>query len=118
VPYDPQLALRVERQLAVRGVAFQSKKMMGGLAYLVNDKMCVGIEKSRLMVRLAPEEEADALAQPGCKPMDFTGSPMRGHVFVDAAALDDESTLGAWLQRALDFNPRAKSSKKSRREKS
>lgn len=115
MPYDPVLAARVERQMTARGVRFQPRKMMGGLAYLVNDKMCVGIEKERLMVRLDPAEETAALALPGCKPMDFTGRPMRGFVFVEAGALRDEETLGTWLQRALDFNPRAKRSKRTSR---
>jgi hypothetical protein len=68
-------------------------------------KMCVGVEKARLMVRLDPAVEAEALARPGCQPMDFTGRPMKGYVFVHPEAYESESQLRHWLTLALDFNP-------------
>ena len=57
--------------------------------------------------------EATGMKRPGCKPMDFTGRPMKGYVFVDPAGTDTEAALREWLQLALDFNSKAKSSKKS-----
>jgi hypothetical protein len=74
--------------------------------------MCVGVEKSRLMARIDPEVYEAALKRKGCRPMDFTGRPMRGFVFVDAEGFASTHDLSSWLQLALDFNPRAKSSKK------
>ena len=86
--------------------------MMGGLCFMVDDKMCLGVTGSRLMVRLDPEVEAEALKRPGCKPMDFTGRPMKGYVFVHPEGLDSEADLSHWLDLALAFNPKARRSKR------
>jgi hypothetical protein len=75
--------------------------------------MCVGVEKARLMVRLDPAVEGDALSRLGCKPMDFTGRPMRGYVFVHPEGCESEAQLGHWIGLALEFNPRAKASRKT-----
>jgi TfoX/Sxy family transcriptional regulator of competence genes len=76
--YDSALADRVTDLLTARRVSFETKSMMGGLCFMVDGKMCVGVEKSRLMVRLDPAVEGEALKQRGCRPMDFTGRPMKG----------------------------------------
>ena len=86
--------------------------MMGGLCFLVDDKMCVGVEKERLMVRLDPEIYEQVLKRKGCVPMDFTGRPTRGFVFVKADGYSADGDLAMWLDLALKFNLRAKSSKK------
>jgi TfoX/Sxy family transcriptional regulator of competence genes len=93
-------------------VAFEEKRMMGGLCFLVNGKMCVGVEKDRLMARTDPDIYEQCLGRKGCFPMDFTGRPMRGFVFVNAEGYCADHDLASWLQLALDFNPRAKSSKR------
>lgn len=89
--------------------------MFGGLCYLVDDKMCVGIIKDDLMIRIDPQMEATALSKTGCRPMDFTGRPMKGYLYVDAGGYDDDSALSDWIDLCLDFNPRAKSSKKRKK---
>ncbi len=109
-----RLADRVARIFAARAVPFESKRMMGGLVFMVRGKMCVGVESHRLMARIGPEAEAAALKRPGCRPMDFTGRPMRGFVFVDAASLRTERQLTSWLDLALAFNPDAKPSSSRR----
>ncbi len=114
MPYDTALADRVTDSLTARRVPFETKAMMGGLCFMVDGKMCVGVTKDRLMVRLDPAVEADALARPGCQPMDFTGRPMKGYVFVHPEGYESEAQLRHWLDLALDFNPRAKASKKRR----
>ena len=81
--YDEQLATRVRQFFSARKVAAEEKRMMGGLCFMVAGKMCVGVEKDRLMVRLAPAVYDQALRRKGCVPMDFTGRPMRGFVFVN-----------------------------------
>ena len=86
--------------------------MMGGLCFLVSGKMCVGVEKERLMVRLDPDIYETSLERKGCTPMDFTGRPMRGFVFVNAEGNASDRELASWLDLALEFNPRAKASKK------
>ncbi|MEY2879011.1 MAG: hypothetical protein RLZZ15_1391, partial [Verrucomicrobiota bacterium] len=117
MPYDESLAARVARHLDARRAPYEAKRMMGGLCYMVRGKMCVGVETHRLMARIDPAEQEAALRRPGCRPMDFTGRPMRGFVFVDIAHLRTDGELAAWLDLALAFNPQAKSSKKSAQEK-
>ncbi|MFO1482088.1 MAG: TfoX/Sxy family protein [Verrucomicrobiaceae bacterium] len=110
--YDTSLADRVTDLLTARRVRFDTKAMMGGLCFMVNDKMCLGVTESRLMVRLDPAVEAQSLKLRGCKPMDFTGRPMKGYVFVHHEGYGAEKDLKHWVDLALAFNPKAKSSKK------
>lgn len=81
---------------------------------MVNNKMCVGVENVRLMVRLDPNIEDEALQQEGASPMDFTGKPMKGYVFVDIEALSTKKKLAYWLDLALAYNEHAKPSKKKK----
>ncbi len=87
-------------------------KMMGGLCFMVDDKMCIGIVKESLMARIDPEEEDDLLSKEGSKPMDFTGRPMKGYLFIEPEGVDMDEDLDFWVEKCLDFNPKAKSSKK------
>ena len=109
--FDEFLADRVRSEFSVRVVTFEEKQMMGGLCFMVDGKMCVGIDGERLMVRLDPANYEAALLKTGCVPMDFTGKPMRGFVFVNAAGLKSAKQLRSWLDDALEFNPRAKASR-------
>jgi TfoX/Sxy family transcriptional regulator of competence genes len=110
--YDEELAERVRREFRERNVVFAEKRMMGGLCFMVDGKMCVGVVKARLMVRLDPAVYDEALGRKGCVPMDFTGRPMRGFVFVNDQGLKSRRDLSSWLSLALEFNPRAAASKK------
>jgi TfoX/Sxy family transcriptional regulator of competence genes len=110
--YDEHLAERISKTLKDKRVKFEAKNMMGGLCYLINDKMAVGIVKDALMARIDPDIYEASLKRNGCRPMDFTGRPMKGYVFVDPGAIDMDSDLEYWIQLCLDFNPKAKSSKK------
>ena len=113
--YDSALADRVTDAFTARRMSFEVKSMMGGLCYLVDGKMCVGVLDTRLMARLDPAVEEEALKRTGCRPMDFTGRPMKGYVFVHPEGHDSEAELGHWIDLALEFNPRAKASKKKKR---
>ena len=79
---------------------------------MVNDKMCIGVEQERLMIRLDPARYDEVMEKEGCKPMDFTGKVMKGYVFVDADAVDTKKKLAYWIKLALEYNAIAKSSKK------
>jgi len=87
---------------------------MGGLAFMVDEKMCVGVVGENLMARIDPEAVNEALTKKGCKPMDFTGRPMKGFVFVEPEGIDLDEDLDYWIELALEFNPRAKASKKKK----
>lgn len=113
--YDESLEQRVRQFFDAKRVKHEAKRMMGGLCFLVNNKMCVGVEKQRLMARIGPDAYDDALTRPGCRPMDFTGRPMRGFVFVEPAGLNSEKDLAFWLELAFAYNPLAKKSGKKAR---
>jgi TfoX/Sxy family transcriptional regulator of competence genes len=100
--YDTKLAGRIRNALARRkGVT--EKAMFGGLAFLLDGKMFVGIAKDELMVRVGPEHHEDAIAQPHARTMDFTGRPMKGYVFVAPAGLRTDEALAAWIERGRAF---------------
>lgn len=109
--YDENLALRIRETLSgIKRV--EEKKMMGGLAFMVNDKMCVGIIKDEMMCRIGPEIYEEALEKPGCREMDFTGRPMKGYVLVDFSGMKKKKDFDFWIDLALAFNKIAKASKK------
>ena len=112
--FNERLANRTRELIALEHKKIEEKKMFGGLCFMVNDKMCVGVEKERLMVRLDPARYEEVMEKEGCKPMDFTGKVMKGFVFVDAGALNTKKKLEYWIRLALDYNKIAKPSKKKK----
>ncbi|MEZ5042032.1 MAG: TfoX/Sxy family protein [Saprospiraceae bacterium] len=110
--YNEQLADRIRFVLQDKKVGFVEKKMMGGLCFMVDDKMCIGIVKEDLMARIDPDVYETAIEKPGCRPMDFTGRPMKGYVFVEPASVDMEEDLNHWVQLCLDFNPKGRKKNK------
>ena len=112
--YDEFLADRIRQTLKEKSVHFEEKKMMGGLTFMVDNKMCVGIVKKNLMARVGPDEYEEALKKEGCNEMNFTGRPLKGYVYIEPFAVVDEAQLSYWIQLCLDYNPLAKSSKKKK----
>jgi TfoX/Sxy family transcriptional regulator of competence genes len=112
--YGEKLAERVRAHLSEHRKV-EEKKMMGGLTFMVNSKMCVGILNDDLMVRIAPEEYEKALERTGCREMNFTGKPMKGFVFVGTEGTKGKKQLDFWMSLSLDFNKLAKSSKKKKK---
>ena len=112
--YDEHLADRVRQCLKVKKARFAEKKMMGGLTFMVDDKMCVGISKNELMARIGPDVYEKALKKKGARVMNFTGKAMKGFVFVKPAGVDLDKDLDYWIELALAYNPLAKSSKKKK----
>ena len=110
--YDERLAQRVRDLLPRRSV--EEKKMMGGLTFMVNGKMCVGILKDDLMARIDPSVYETALRRKGCREMNFTGKPMKGFVFVGPSGTKGARDLHYWVDLALDFNKQAKAAKKKK----
>src|SRR5712692_6310179 len=103
--YDELLEPRVRLFFDENQIKHEAKRMMGGLCFMVKGKMCVGVEKNRLMARVGPDGYEDALTRKGCRPMNFTGRPMRGFVFVGPESLGSEGELGFWLDLALAYSP-------------
>jgi len=114
MPYDEALAERIRKKLSgIRAV--EEKKMMGGLTFMLNDKMCLGIVKDELMCRIDPTIHDKVIKMKGCRTMDFTNRPMKGFIFVDQSGMKTEKELDYWVSLALDYNKKAKPSKKKKK---
>lgn len=110
--YDEYLADRVRRYFSDQKVQTVEKKMMGGLCFMVDDKMCCGVMGDGIMGRIGEDAESKMQHLEGYSPMDFTGRRMKGYVMVSPEGIDHEDDLDQWLEACLAFNPLAKSSKK------
>jgi len=115
--YSELFADRIKQILEDKDITYEAKKMMGGLCFMVDDKMCCGIVREELMARIGIDAYEEALTKEGCKEMNFTGRSMKGYVFLDADATDMDEDLEYWVQLCLDFNPLAKSSKRKKKKK-
>lgn len=98
--YDEGLAARVRD---ASRVAWTEKRMFGGLCFMHRGHMVCGIVGDRLMLRMGDDAEA-ALREPHTAPMDFTGKPLRGMLYVEAEGVADDDQLRGWVERALQWN--------------
>jgi hypothetical protein len=101
VAYDEDLADRV-RSVLPAAEAIAERQMFGGLAFMLGGHMFCGVVKDTLMVRLGPDRAELALREPYVRPMDFTGRPMKGMIFVEPGGLAG-SALGRWVDAAADY---------------
>ena len=100
--YDEKVGARVRRALEQhRGVT--EKRMFGGLCFMLGDAMCCGVLGKELMARVGPKRYAEALEQAGARPMDFTGKPMVGYVFVGSAGIGTGPGLSRWIRWCSEF---------------
>lgn len=109
--YNEELARRVRQRLADLPNV-EEKAMMGGLTFMYNGKMCVGIFKDELMCRIDPALHGELVEKTGCRTMDFTKRPMIGYVLIDDSGMRSGKEFDYWIQLCLAFNSKAKSSKK------
>jgi TfoX/Sxy family transcriptional regulator of competence genes len=111
--YDELLAARIREALA-GGTGITERKMFGGLAFLSHGRMCCGIVRCDLMVRVPAEAFEALLRKRHARPMDFTGKPLRGFLFVSPSGCRTDAALRTWLaygQQAageMDAQPRAR----------
>ena len=116
--YDEYLADRTRQLFNEKSVSFREMKMMGGLCFMVDEKMCCGLltdkntHTAMLMARIGIDNYGNALKKPHCSEMNFTGRSMKGYVFISEDGFDMDEDLNYWIQLCLDYNPLAKSSKK------
>ena len=113
--YNEQLADRTREIISRSQTNVEEKKMFGGLCFMVDGKMCVGVESERMMVRFDPDLNDETMEKDGVGPMDFIKRVMKGFAFVEIEALQSDKELEYWIGLALDFNKRAKSSKKKKK---
>jgi TfoX/Sxy family transcriptional regulator of competence genes len=123
VAFDEKLAVRIRATLEGQS-GIVEKRMFGGLAFLFRGHMCCGIVGEDLMVRVGPDGHERALAEPHARPMDFTGKPLKGMVYVASEGVSTAKALRTWIDRGLEHArtlppkdraaPRQKDTKRSR----
>ena len=111
---DETLLNRVREIIAETHDNVEEKKAFGGICFMVNDKMCVGVKPQRIMVRMDPEKFDEVISKDGCEPMVHNGKVMKGFMFVSRDAISKKKQLEYWINLALDYNPVAKASKKKK----
>ena len=100
--FSETLAARIRQRLA-RRKNVEEKKMFGGVDFLLNGNLLVGVWKDSLVARLGPEESDQALKEPHVKEFDITGRAMKGWVLVAPGGVEDDDQLNGWIQRAVKF---------------
>jgi TfoX/Sxy family transcriptional regulator of competence genes len=100
--YNEALADRI-RAIVGDGPGLSERKMFGGIAFMLYGNMFCGITRDDLMVRVGPDRFEEALTSPGARPMDFTGRPMKGMVFVGPKGYATEEELRGWVEQTLDY---------------
>ena len=114
MPYDEKLAKRIRERFAVLDNV-DEKEMMGGLTFMYNGKMCVGIIKDELMCRIDPVLHDEVIERRGCRTMDFTKRPMKGYVMVGETGIKSKKEFEYWIELSLAYNSKAKASKKKKK---
>ncbi|HEY9113563.1 MAG TPA: TfoX/Sxy family protein [Bacteroidales bacterium] len=112
--YNKTLANRIRERMSVLP-NIEEKEMMGGLTFMFNGKMCVGIIKDEMMCRIDHDIYEPSLEKHGCRPMDFTGKPMKGWVLIEESGMSNQKDFEYWISLALEFNKKAKASKKKKK---
>lgn len=119
--YDEYLTERIRQYFTQQKLNFYDKAMMGGRVFMLNDKMCYGIHFDKkkqmdlLMARIGETAAEELKHKKGCHPMDFTGRPMKGYVYIDPEGFDLDEDLLFWLNHCIAFNPMANAAKKRKK---
>ncbi|MDX1479348.1 MAG: TfoX/Sxy family protein [Saprospiraceae bacterium] len=112
---DPHLLERTRNILAARKTEWSEKKMFGGDCFMVDGKMLIGTYKGGIMARIEPEEAETLTKRPGAEQMVHGGRPMTGYLFITEDGFDADDDLAFWIDKCLEFNPKARSSKKKKK---
>ena len=111
MPYNETLANRIrEKLLPLPDV--EEKEMFGGLVFMVDNKMCIGVMKDKIMLRINPKTLDSLADMDGWEQMTMGGKSMNGYILVSEDAINQNKALDFWINLALEFNPLAKASKR------
>jgi len=113
VAYSEKLNNRIREALA-HLLAVEEKYMFGGVCFMLNGKMCVGVVGDEMMCRIGPDAYEDALERKGCREMIFTGKPMKGYVYVSEEGMRSKKDFDYWIGLCISFNKQAKAAKKKK----
>ena len=116
MPYNEKLTDRI-REALVDERKVVEKKMFRGMCFMVNKKMCVCVSKDEMMCRIDPEKQEDVMEKNGCRPMMRNGKPIKGFVYVNEVGYKSKKDFNYWIGLCLEYNMKAKATKKSNREK-
>lgn len=112
--YNTILADRLRERLSeLQNI--EEKEMMGGLVFMYNGKMCLGVVKDDLMCRIDPSKHEEVVERTGCRTMDFTKRPMIGYILVENEGMKTKNDFDFWVELALEFNSKAKASVKKKK---
>ena len=121
--YDEYTVERIRQVLNDKKISFTERNMMGGRIFFVDSKMICGIHIDKkygaqlLMARIGEDAYQKEIDKEVCLPMDFTGRPMKGYIFVTPDGVDTDDDLTYWIQLCLNFNPLAKASPRKKKKK-
>ena len=116
--YDTKLADRIrEYLLQFPTLKIEEKKMFSGLAFMVNQKMCINVSGDRLMCRFDPVLHEEVAERTGFQPMIMKGKELKGYCYVDPTGFKRAKDFEYWIALCLDFNKIAKASKKKSNER-
>lgn len=112
--YSEKLADQI--RIALAGTKnLVEKKMFGGIAFMINDKMCIGVDKDDIMLRCEKEETDELLKRKGAKVFDLSGGrPMKGWILVGPEGTSSKKDFQYWLDKAMEGNKNALSTKKKK----
>ncbi len=114
--YSEKLSNRIREAMA--GLPkVEEKYMFGGVCYMLNGKMCVGVVEDEMMCRIGADAYEGALERKGCREMIFTGKPIKGYVYVSDEGMKSKKDFEYWINLCIDFNKEAKASPKKKKAK-
>lgn len=114
MPFNEKIADRI-REALIDVKNLTEKKMFGGIAFMVNDKMCVGVDKDAIMLRCEPEMTEELLAKKGARQFDLTGKPMKSWLLVDEEGTKNKKDFDFWIKTAIEANKKATAPKPKKR---
>src|SRR2546423_832407 len=114
--YNEKLAGRVREALADLPKV-EEKKMFRGVTFMVNGKMCISVSGDDLMLRFDPEKQEEMAEKKGVRPMIMKGRTYNGYIYVSEEGFKNKKDFDRWVALALDFNKKAKASKKKPKKK-
>ncbi len=113
--YDTRLADRIRELLVDKHlIKVEEKRLFGGLAFMVDDKMCINVSGDNLMCRFDPALQEQISEMPGFQPMIMKGKVMNGYCYINPNGFKSKKDLMYWVNLCLDHNPKARSSKKKK----
>lgn len=112
--YNEKIADRIRTALSGTKKLVE-KKMFGGIAFMVNEKMCLGVDKDDIMLRCEPEMTDELLSKKGARPFDLTGKPMKGWLLISADVTSNKKDFDFWVKTAVEANKKATVSAKKKK---